>query len=390
MKENIQPNSEKRNLSIVPSTGEALTKSQDTFNRITLRIEQLEKKLKEKEKFLEDLIRYFSKKIDPFIELEARNKIKTAFLVEEKMLSVKLSKKAQSQAEELIICLLNQAFLYVEANKEEIALYNRFSDVSYEDEKQEDIQAMKSEMEFMFASHGIEIDLTDVNIEDEAEMARLMRVLQDKIQANEKEAISSFEDVKNKQDKKKTKKELQREAIEKAKEEAQSKSLKSIYISLSKALHPDMESDPELKFQKEELMKKVTVAYQEKNFPALLELEMEWIHQTSQHLKEMNEDKLQLYISILSDREKELLHQTEILAHNPKFHKVQRYANFTEKSAYKRIDETKKMFVSNQEFFDLMLRVLSKSRTKQDITYMFDDMYFKLVESVYFGIKTPT
>ena len=51
MKENIQPNSEKRNLSIVPSTGEALTKSQDTFNRITLRIEQLEKKLKEKEKF---------------------------------------------------------------------------------------------------------------------------------------------------------------------------------------------------------------------------------------------------------------------------------------------------------------------------------------------------
>ena len=291
MKENIQPNSEKRNLSIVPSTGEALSKSQDTFNRITLRIEQLEKKLKEKEKFLEDLIRYFSKKIAPFIELEARNKIKTAFLVEEKMLSVKLSKKAQSQAEELIICLLNQAFLYVEANKEEIALYNRFSDVSYEDEKQEDIQAMKSEMEFMFASHGIEIDLTDVNIEDEAEMARLMRVLQDKIQSNEKEAISSFEDVKNKQDKKKTKKELQREAIEKAKEEAQSKSLKSIYISLSKALHPDMESDPELKLQKEELMKKVTVAYQEKNFPALLELEMEWIHQTSQHLKEMNEDK---------------------------------------------------------------------------------------------------
>ena len=379
MKEKIQPNSEKGNLTIVPSTGEELSKSQDIFNKITLRIELLEKKLQDKEKFLEDLLRYFSKKIHPLIDVDARNKIKIAFLVEEKMLSVKLSRIAQNQAEELIVFLLRNAFISVEPNKDEIGLYNRFSEVSYEEEKIEELQRTKAEMQSMLAQQGLEVDLSNVDIEDEIVMARLRREIQDKLQIKEKEIDAETTDA---QDKKKTKKEKHRDALNKIKEQVQSKSLKSIYISLSKALHPDTESNVELKHQKEELMKKVTVAYQEKNFPRLLELEMEWIHQTTKHLQALSEEKLQLYIDILLDREKELQEEMEKLERDPKFYQVRRFANLNEKSAYKKIDQTKKAFASNQEFYTLLARHLSNATTKQDVAYLFEDMYIKLVESV--------
>lgn len=46
----------------------------------------------------------------------------------------------------------------------------------------------------------------------------------------------------------------------KVKQEAQSKSLKSIYLSLSKVLHPDKETDPVLKMEKEELTSKKMIS----------------------------------------------------------------------------------------------------------------------------------
>lgn len=379
MKENSPSHAEKGNLTIVPTTGNPLTKSQDRFNAITQNIENLEKRLAEKKTFLENLVRYFSKKIHPLIEVDARNKIQIAFLVEEKMLSVKLSRIAQNQAEELIVFLLHSAFISLEPSKDEIALYNRFSEVSFEVEKTEELQRTKAEMQSMLAQQGIDIDLTNVDIEDEIVMARLRREIQDKLQAKEKD---SEDETTNHQDKKKTKKEIHRDALNKIKEQVQSKSLKSIYISLSKALHPDMESDAELKLQKEELMKKVTVAYQEKNFTNLLALEMEWIHQTTKHLQALSEEKLQLYIDILLDREKELQEEIEKLERDPKFYQVRRFANLNEKSAYKKIDQTKKAFASNQEFYTLLARHLSNARTKQDVAYLFEDMYVKMVETV--------
>ena len=63
MKENSSSSAEKGNLTIVPTTRKPLTKSQDRFNALTQNIENLEKRLAEKETFLENLLHYFSKKI---------------------------------------------------------------------------------------------------------------------------------------------------------------------------------------------------------------------------------------------------------------------------------------------------------------------------------------
>ncbi len=361
----------------ISTTGtKKLTKAQDRFNKITTRIEKLEKDIVQKEKTLHAILDHFSKNMEPLIESDAKNKIQLAFLVEEKVLSTKLSKKAQYQAEELIIHLLNEAFTEVIANEEEISLYNRFSDLSYEDEKELELIFMKGEMKAMFTQQGIDIDLTEIDIENEEEIAKIIAEFQEKRQ--NKQLGDNLKEAEN--PKKKTKKEIVRENIEKAKFEAQNKSLKSIYISLSKALHPDMEADQTEKLKKEELMKKVTVAYQEKNFPLLLQLEMEWIHQTSEHLNKLSDDKLNIYIEILLDRERELQAEKYMLQQNPRFQKVRSFAHLNEKSAVKAINSDKKILIANDKLFQTIKRVFTASKTKSDISEMIYDLHFKFIE----------
>ena len=353
-----------------------LTKAQDRFNKITARIEKLEKDIVKKEKTLQTILDHFSKNIEPLIESDAKNKIQLAFLVEEKMLSEKLSKKEKVQAEELIIHLLNEAFTEVIANEEEISLYNRYTDLSYEDEKELELIFMKEEMKAMFTQQGIDIDLTDIDIENEEEIARIIAEFQEKRQNKQLEDNQK----ETEKPKKKTKKEITREALEKAKIEAQNKSLKSIYISLSKALHPDMEADPVEKLKKEEMMKKVTVAYQEKNFPLLLQLEMEWIHQTSEHLNQLSDEKLTIYIEILLDRERELQAEKYMLQRHPRFQKVRAFAHLHEKSAVKAINSNKKSLLENDKLFQIITDVFTASKTKGDISEMISDLHFKFIE----------
>ena len=197
-------------ITISTNGSKKLTKAQDRFNKLTDRIEKLEKDIVLKEEMLHKILDHFTKNIDPLLENEAKNKIQLAFLVEEKMLSAKLSKKAQAQAQEVILYLLNEAFVHIIANEDEIALYNRFSDLSYDDEKEMEMAFMKAEIDAMFTQQGIDIDLKNINFENEEEVAKLMGEFHEKMQKKQLEdKQKEFE-----RPKKKTKKEIERENIE--------------------------------------------------------------------------------------------------------------------------------------------------------------------------------
>jgi hypothetical protein len=374
-------NTSKNNVSITPKLCKPLSKTQERFNKITLRIEKLEKKIIQKEITLEKILAYFNKNIDPLIEFDARNKIKTAFILDEKMLSVKLSKKTYNMGAQLILTLLDDAFSTIVAGKKEIALYDKYADVSFQEEKEETIHSMKMELEMLFKLHGIDIDLTDFDIEKDDEVAKLLQDLQVKIEEkNKAQDTSSAVDKNSKyKEKKKSKKELEREQAKKAKEEAQTKSLKSLYISLSKVLHPDVETDPELKLQKEELMKKVTVAYQEKNFPRLLELEMEWVHQTSENLQELSEEKLKIYISILLERENELNQELYLLNNHPRYLRINKFSQLMERSALNMIDNSKSILLNNEKIFESIHHDLYFSKSKNDIKIIIEDLYNEFI-----------
>ena len=92
---------------------------------------------------------------------------------------------------------------------------------------------------------GIDIDLGDLDFDDPESLGKIHeRLHQAKVDIDEKLAN-------RKTSRKKTKKQLEAEEISKIQEELKNKNLRSVYLSLAKILHPDSETDPDLKAEKE-------------------------------------------------------------------------------------------------------------------------------------------
>src|SRR5690606_8850986 len=114
-------------------------------------------------------------------------------------------------------------------------------------------------------AYDIDLDLCD--FEDSPEgFAKFQEKLREEMSKKEAQEAN-----KSSSSHKKTKKQLEKEGIKKEEEILQLKSIRNIYISLVKVLHPDTNSELE-NAQKEELMKRVTKAYSEKDLPTLLKL----------------------------------------------------------------------------------------------------------------------
>ena len=79
-----------------------------------------------------------------------------------------------------------------------------------------------------------------------------------------------------------------------------------LYTDLAKLLHPDRELDATRRLWKEEAMKKVTVAYHQDDFFALLRLQMEYLQEQTQQLHQLPEQQLLPYVHLLQQQLAEL------------------------------------------------------------------------------------
>ena len=234
---------------------------------------------------------------------------------------------------------------------------------------------MKMRMEDMLREQmGIDLDLSDMDNSPEA-FARMQQQIQEELDRRREE------EKQQNAAKKKTKKQLEKELKQKEAETIKLKSLRNIYISLVKALHPDTETDPTEKLRKEELMKKVTIAYNDKDLPALLQLEMEWVVAESDHLANMPDEKLKLYIASLKEQVAELERERNALYHHPRFSHIRQFAHYHETGArceiYNLVSAHKKQKKSLEELHS----IVSQPNPKNAIMEFVDSTmeYFKRI-----------
>ena len=123
----------------------------------------------------------------------------------------------------------------------------------------------------------------------------------------------------------KTKKQLEKEAKKQALEALQNKSLHTIYKQLARVLHPDLERDPEKRIFKEELMKKLTAAYDKDDLFALLQIEMEWMSHSVDAAQAHNDADIKLYNAILKEQVAELEMATAMLIMHPRYAALQKF-----------------------------------------------------------------
>jgi hypothetical protein len=211
---------------------------------------------------------------------------------------------------------LNESFEFIPPDDVSKRIYEKWTNVDLDEIIQEEKEEQLEEMEDFMKSMGIDFDIKDIDFDDPesvGEFHKRMEEAKKQMEENEAERQSK---------RKKTKKQLAAEETEKLQDDIKNKNLRSVYLSLAKILHPDSETDADLKLEKEEIMKQVTKAYEDKDIITLLVIETQWLKNTEERLANIKEDVAAIYIQLLKEQAKKLRQQKSELRYHPRFQYV--------------------------------------------------------------------
>jgi len=376
-------------LQISKSKKQVLSKNQQLFNKLIKKIETLEKQLVETKDLAFELTIAFSKEIVPVEKKLGKAYFEFAMVLDSYVQNIKLTKKQSIDFDEHIINLFNTALTYAEPDEQQEALFDKYSDLSYRETLEiEKLDLFEQFRGYMEDEMGVDVGEMDFDITNEAEAREYAEKLKEKFEQK------NLEDEEKEQNKKKTKKQIEQEQKQKLEAELSTKSLRSIYISLAKLLHPDTETDEELKSDKTELMKKVTVAYDQKDLATLLKLEIEWVHRTSDNLQELTDEKLKLYNKVLSEQVEDLNQEIFQLKMNPSYTNICDLLNYSSKFAHTSLNYQKEDLLSELESIKKNKKVFQKQPVQKQVLVKYlknvvehdndDDILGELLNSSYF------
>lgn len=310
-------NTGKGGLTITKGTKQKLTRNQESFNKLTQRIEKLQKEIEKKGLQLDMAIKIYSTDLYPaqLKVLEGRQNLITVLwdIYKEK----RLSKADQRHLKSILQHNFQQYFQESENELPEVLkrIFSEMEGVNYDKLIKEEKEASFADLQEAFEK--LKVDMTGIDMEDEAAMAAKIaearqKMFEEETRKNEQEKITADR-------KKKSAKQLESEKMQKAVEEMKQKNISTIYRQLAKLFHPDLEQDPERKLEKEVLMKSLIAAYEAKNLHALLSLELKWIHKESDHLESLTEEKLAVYLQILREQASSLERDKFAILNQPQY-----------------------------------------------------------------------
>lgn len=314
--DDINP-SKNTGLNIRGGAKKLLSKNQLAFNKLTQKIEQLNKEIERKKLQFDAALKMYAAELYPaqLKALEARNKLIVTLW--EIYRSKKLSKANQRQLKQVLLFHLGESLEQHTAEPSQALqdIFSALNGISYNDAKKAEAEMMADQVKAHFARMKIDIDGLD--LEDEAAMASKLAELGQQIEMEEAE----YEEKKNrrKAKKKKSNKQEEYEKLQQAVQDAKQKNIGSIYRQLAKIFHPDLEQDAEKKVAKEILMKELTAAYESKNLHALLSLELKWIYKESSHLETLADDKLSVYLQLLKEQVNNLEYEKQGIFQQPQY-----------------------------------------------------------------------
>lgn len=181
------------------------------------------------------------------------------------------------------------------------AVHDRYSPQSLDDLHKEATQAMRQHLEDMLDEHGL--DRPTDSDDPEAVIGAAMEQLRERAAQEEAERLAWMQARQARR--------AQRAPSAKQQQTAQAQqdadtSLRQLYRQLASALHPDRESDPAQQQRKTALMGEVNAAYQRKDLPALLRLQLQAELVDPNHLDRISQDRLKQWTLLLKQQGAEL------------------------------------------------------------------------------------
>lgn len=299
----------------------ALISHQKTFNRLIKTVQNLQAKQKATIRDIDLALQFYYDTIKP------NEAVLSQHLIERIKIAYQLYKTPKALAKrdrELFkmwltaeikqVCSMNEQSQMPDDIKK---IFKEITGSHYEEDLAADIEMLQNKFQNEF---GMDVDLSDIDLQGS----------QDDILRNIffKMGQAAFQKKENSQEPRKTKKQLEKESKRQAIIDMQTKSLQTMYKQLVRVLHPDLERDNQKRIWKEELMKKLTVAYEKNDLYSLLTIEMEWMNACTGKVRSQTDEDLKIYNAILKDQIKELQMNIDMLFMHPRNLPIQKfYAN---------------------------------------------------------------
>lgn len=315
-------------LIITERAGDALSLAQVEFNRLMKRLENARAKNLREQAKLDAMLVVVSKEIMPLIEKLHRANRDMVFRSAESLRFFRFSKKRKELLKDLIAGKARD-LLHDPAGLDEKDL-EALDAIAYEldppppeeELKKRDVEEfaeLSDMLKAVAAQAGVELDLS--GIDPEMDPADFEREMEERFRA----ALEGGKGVAPKKARKQTKVQLEKSRKQLEQEEAKKRDIRTLYKQLAKALHPDLETDPEMKRHKGEWMKRLTAAYADYYLRELLRIEMEWLGEEASNLAAAGEEKLKVYCAVLKEQIADQKEKTDYLAEDPVYFPLRRF-----------------------------------------------------------------
>lgn len=279
-----------------------LGKAQKEFNRLTKRIATLEKDVHE---FREAATRLRQRVQNEYRPLQARHNDERANLVRLFDRALETYKLTKGERNKILDLMLDGCIDLLDRGHPELApIFDKYAPpLSPEEDAAADREISEAMKEMFTARFGIEFEPgVDVSTQEKFQAYVHQKMAEQQAQYAEEEA----KEAERRATRKKTPKQQAAEAKKQAEEKNITKSVRSLYMDLVKALHPDREPDEAEKIRKTELLKQVTTAYEANELLTLLRLQLALNRIDQSHLENLAEDQLRYYNKLLREQVSEL------------------------------------------------------------------------------------
>ena len=313
-------------LVLKPAAGAVLSPAQAEFNRLMAQLETARVKFERERVRLDRIMDALTHQLMPLIEETHRLDFELILHLQNALSTYKLNKRRRESLEDLLRerarDLVADSCGLAPAQLETLQKLIEEIDPDWIDRESEEMgegfDYLRAMMEETAREAGLEVDLSDIDLRQNPEEG--MRKLHERLAAAKAAAARPLS-------RKQTKSQIERERKQRAVEEAKQRDLKTIYKQLAKVLHPDLETNPDLRANKEEWMKRLTSAYAAGDLRELLRIELEWLGEESSNLAAAGDEKLKVYSLILKEQIDEVKSRTFTLINEPQYSSLRRISN---------------------------------------------------------------
>jgi len=313
-----------RSLTLRADAGRPLSPKQKAFNRLITRIERLQAQLATEQQRLDEALIHYAAHVRPRRTQVIALRTDLLLLLRPFLTDRRLKAPDRRILKTLAIAQLDDVLAIEPQPSIDVReLFEQLHGQSYDDAIHDDMETMRAEMEDMFGGLGLDVELSGFKpgmTEEElaAQTAEFAAQLRQQAEA------ASAATTGRPQSKREAREADRKQRIE----DARKTGLSSIYRRLAKALHPDLEPDPEARERKGALMQELTAAHARRDLHTLLRLELEWIHHEGSDTARLADDALAIYTDALTQQASQLDFETSMLRRHPKYAEVVAVSEF--------------------------------------------------------------